>query len=355
MSSKCLVPNCENTVGIPFPKNSDLKKGWLKALKIIDAIPDEESFICLDHFDKKDVCEILDAEARICRSIKEGAIPIITPPNEEIASQESSYVSDTAHIKEEADTIHSEYTGENRQNDNENFLADHRVKGIKTGFISKQMCTENIATQISPNNIKNSDVPEVVLFNAEDCTICRLCGTEGYSMKNIFKEKIENVLVSVAIMECIYPIEILETDRLSKYICNHCLQTLTSYFKFRSICLENDKQQRDIDLCGPINNAYTDDSSVAGPSTSDCLPARKRKAHEDNSNIADKKQRFVEIFTDSEEDYSDADLDSLSDFIIHNEPEIKTYSRKKAAPKKNVVDKNFVKVEEELEGSSKGN
>lgn len=37
---------------------------------------------------------------------------------------------------------------------------------------------------------------------------CRLCTGENLNMKNIFEEKIENVPASVAIMECIYPIEV---------------------------------------------------------------------------------------------------------------------------------------------------
>ncbi|KAJ8948022.1 hypothetical protein NQ318_003355 [Aromia moschata] len=177
--------------------------------------------------------------------------------------------------------------------------------------------------------------------------------------KKYISRKIENVLVSVAIMECIYPIEILKNDKLSKEICLICLESLTSYFKFRSVCLENDKKQRDL---------YHDEIHQTEPCTS-TSDQHKRSANGDQCPIADKKQRIEDhIFSDSEDDYSDQDdLDSLSDFIVKSEntgqkqnqtptlappPLIPLQKREKTRivikQTSSEIDKKFDKVEEEL-------
>ncbi|KAJ8934000.1 hypothetical protein NQ314_013635 [Rhamnusium bicolor] len=155
--------------------------------------------------------------------------------------------------------------------------------------------------------------------------------------------------------------DIAEDDKLSKEICHSCLKSLTSYFKFRSICLENDKRQRDL---------YNEDEPQIEAQTNN---KQKRKATEGACTVTNKKQRVVEeVFSDSENSYDENDdLESLSDFIVKKEPGVSNTFGNKQDPdppvsppplvslQKHIVtvipkqsqsdiDKKFDKVEEEL-------
>ncbi|KAH1016880.1 uncharacterized protein LOC109545297 [Dendroctonus ponderosae] len=48
--SKCFVPECNNNVGVLFPKNGEVRKSWLLALRLEHLTPDRKSFVCMDHF-----------------------------------------------------------------------------------------------------------------------------------------------------------------------------------------------------------------------------------------------------------------------------------------------------------------
>lgn len=65
---RCFVPNCENTTGVPFPEDQDLKNIWLKSLNLVDVLPVEESFVCLNHFDDNDIEDFVN-EGRIVTSL----------------------------------------------------------------------------------------------------------------------------------------------------------------------------------------------------------------------------------------------------------------------------------------------
>lgn len=55
MEKRCFVPNCECTNGVNFPKDNDLRKIWLDGLNLKDTVPNDDDFICLGHFDSKDL------------------------------------------------------------------------------------------------------------------------------------------------------------------------------------------------------------------------------------------------------------------------------------------------------------
>ncbi|XP_044758768.1 uncharacterized protein LOC123316650 [Coccinella septempunctata] len=72
---RCFVPNCENTQGVPFPEDQELKNIWLKSLHIEDVLPDDGSFVCLDHFEKDDIEDIVNEENFLERRVLPTAIP----------------------------------------------------------------------------------------------------------------------------------------------------------------------------------------------------------------------------------------------------------------------------------------
>ncbi|KAL3274269.1 hypothetical protein HHI36_015678 [Cryptolaemus montrouzieri] len=72
---RCFVPNCENTIGVPFPEDFELKNIWLESLQVTDGTPDSSSFVCFDHFDKNNVEEIVNEEGSIEKKLLPGAIP----------------------------------------------------------------------------------------------------------------------------------------------------------------------------------------------------------------------------------------------------------------------------------------
>lgn len=76
---RCFVPNCENTVGVPFPEDQELKNIWLKSLNIEDIIPDDESFVCLDHFENNDVEDVVNEENFLERRLLPSAVPKLCP------------------------------------------------------------------------------------------------------------------------------------------------------------------------------------------------------------------------------------------------------------------------------------
>lgn len=53
---ECFVLNCNQRVGVPFPKNENLKNEWLKVLQQNGTNTElvENSFLCLDHFHDSD-------------------------------------------------------------------------------------------------------------------------------------------------------------------------------------------------------------------------------------------------------------------------------------------------------------
>ncbi|XP_060522909.1 uncharacterized protein LOC132699933 [Cylas formicarius] len=76
---KCFVPGCENTVGVLFPKNAEVKKRWLNSLELVSIEPESNSFVCLDHFED-------DSEGKI------GALPTRKPPKEPPSMKEISNI-----------------------------------------------------------------------------------------------------------------------------------------------------------------------------------------------------------------------------------------------------------------------
>lgn len=49
------MPMCNNTTGVPFPRDANLKKEWVESLKIKKLVPQNGSFVCLDHFKETDL------------------------------------------------------------------------------------------------------------------------------------------------------------------------------------------------------------------------------------------------------------------------------------------------------------
>ncbi|GBM86994.1 hypothetical protein AVEN_19892-1 [Araneus ventricosus] len=68
MPSPCCVPGCrsnykknENVSVFSFPRNENLKKSWITAIKRQDFIPTKHSRVCINHFPIKDVITSLKA------------------------------------------------------------------------------------------------------------------------------------------------------------------------------------------------------------------------------------------------------------------------------------------------------
>nr|XP_022906669.1 uncharacterized protein LOC111418369 [Onthophagus taurus] len=53
----CFVPDCNNSLGMPFPENPGTKRKWLESLGTEGVEPNEKSFVCLDHFRPSDIIE----------------------------------------------------------------------------------------------------------------------------------------------------------------------------------------------------------------------------------------------------------------------------------------------------------
>lgn len=51
----CFVPNCECTNGVAFPKDMETKQQWLEGLNLKDAQPKDDDFVCLGHFEPRDL------------------------------------------------------------------------------------------------------------------------------------------------------------------------------------------------------------------------------------------------------------------------------------------------------------
>lgn len=194
MSSKCFVPSCDNTVGIAFPEEPEIKKKWLEILGVSDLEPESSSFVCLDHFQED---ENEEADGIIGNQLK-------TTSETSTASKKSS----TKSVKEEKN-------GENTAKETQIFSVDE--------FSDE---TAGLSTRTGE--------------------ICRLCMKEKLKdVKNIFVEEIEDgVHIVFAILACIHPIEISYEDSLPKIICGECLELLRVCFKFRTVCLKNDKIQK---------------------------------------------------------------------------------------------------------------
>ncbi|KAJ8922979.1 hypothetical protein NQ315_001527, partial [Exocentrus adspersus] len=251
----CCVPNCGSTVGVLFPEDTTIKSKWLEALNIEETSLDPEQFVCLGHFNHED---LIENEVRV----KEGVIPLKI---------------NTATYQETKDSVDVDLESENENTFEKEAVTDEVQ--LKT----KNKEADKAESETAP--------AEDTIPSKPDLKICRLCMEEKQDSKNIYEEKIENIPVFVAIMECIYPIEILSNDKLSKEICFACFECINNYFKFRSLCLENDKKQRDKHREG-----------VKSPST-----GSKRKPESSTGTYTVKKPRVLEILTDSEDDYDYVD------------------------------------------------
>lgn len=52
---RCFVPNCESTTGVRFPADEKVRCTWLDTLAIDHGVPEQEDFVCAEHFDASDV------------------------------------------------------------------------------------------------------------------------------------------------------------------------------------------------------------------------------------------------------------------------------------------------------------
>ncbi|XP_018566110.1 uncharacterized protein LOC108907076 isoform X2 [Anoplophora glabripennis] len=364
MSSKCFVPNCKNTVGVLFPEEPNLKKKWLEVLRIKDVNPNLTSFVCSRHFEDAD---LIDSEGLV----KEGALPTkvavsTTNNDKDVESKSQELCEDTAEsheqtgevqvkieactaVEDEIDEEINKMPCENTSNgdDTVNCPEENSTDGDNC-LTSKEVTNESVVEN------EESESPKTLVEpprTKQEKKTCRLCAEEKSDVKNIFEEKIENVPACVAIMECIYPIEILKSDKLSKDICTSCLECINSYFKFRSVCLDNDKKQRDIH--GEDKLILDDKSSFKRSSD------QKRKAELSAGASSSKKLRVHEILSDSEDDYDDRDdLESLSDFLVKKNDPLESKPNFLSPPplvplpalssRQAAIKAKFDKVEEEL-------
>ncbi|CAG9865450.1 unnamed protein product [Phyllotreta striolata] len=117
--------------------------------------------------------------------------------------------------------------------------------------------------------------------------ICRLCMEHKDETKNIFIEEIEeSTPIVFAILACIHPIEISYEDNLPKTICIDCLNILEVCFKFRSVCLKNDKIQKQSSRgkIQPVTSSAKKQKRTEDIETDTPEPTKKAKTSEAKDN-----------------------------------------------------------------------
>ncbi|XP_971707.2 uncharacterized protein LOC660378 [Tribolium castaneum] len=183
---RCVVPNCKNTAttGIPFPKQAEILKQWLEALEIPDFVPDDTSFVCLDHF--SDDSDVLDR-------VKENAL--------------------------------------------ENVLEELPIPSPTKNRKAEEKVTPKPSTSEKFDAFGRPPL--------DHQSACRLCLGKEDATTNVYTLLIPNVTIAQAITTCMPSLRVAKGDRLSKLICPKCLQTVRSYYKFRTNCLSSDHKQRE--------------------------------------------------------------------------------------------------------------
>lgn len=287
MSSKCFVPSCKNNVGIAFPEDPEIKEKWLDILGIPHLQPKPSSFVCLDHFqDDEDLDEIPNTESgKISSNLKQ----VTTKTNPDQIVIEGKIVK-IGSIETEKPESHGDEEADDPDQSQENVSSEH---------------TE----------------------------ICRLCMEQKEDTKNIFVEEIEDSIPIVfAILACIHPIEISYEDNLSKNICIDCLNILQVCFKFRSVCLKNDKIQK--------QSLRTQASPI--------IKKQKRKGEETTEQVKKKTKS-----ADHEDKYDE--LEAINEFLVKKDGKeiIKTEDTKnmhddKISQNNNSQNESMNRMEEEL-------
>lgn len=56
----CILPNCNNAIGVGFPRDENLKRIWMDILKL-NVEPDENAILCCNHFRDTDIIQKTDS------------------------------------------------------------------------------------------------------------------------------------------------------------------------------------------------------------------------------------------------------------------------------------------------------
>ncbi|KAF5270622.1 hypothetical protein FQA39_LY01360 [Lamprigera yunnana] len=196
--SKCVVPNCKSTVGVPFPKDSKIKEKWRQGLQLTNAAIKQNSIVCFSHFHPTDLRDDNSTGRRPINRLKRGAVPHINPNDN----------GDTD------DRIELIQLNEDSEKDDKN---DGNL------FLVGLLCSN-------------------VLFieEAKDEKTCRGCLTHKNVESHLFDFFEKRITISAAFTVCIPSISIARDDDLPKYFCNTCLNALKTIYKFRKKWITTD-------------------------------------------------------------------------------------------------------------------
>uniref|UniRef100_A0A1Y1JWE8 Uncharacterized protein n=1 Tax=Photinus pyralis TaxID=7054 RepID=A0A1Y1JWE8_PHOPY len=89
--TRCIVPKCKNTAGVPFPKDLEVREKWLEGLELNNSTIKQSSFVCLSHFAPADLRDDdYSKSRRPIQRLKRGAIPSISHNNAALSDDDSN-------------------------------------------------------------------------------------------------------------------------------------------------------------------------------------------------------------------------------------------------------------------------
>ncbi|KAK5641797.1 hypothetical protein RI129_010344 [Pyrocoelia pectoralis] len=194
-NTKCIVPNCKSTAGVPFPKDYELKEKWLEALQLQNSLVKQGSFVCFVHFSPSDLRDDVNSKSR--RSV-------------------------------------------------------HR---LKRGAVPSISITEGCQSDASEDDssLQTSEV------ESEESLMCRACMSDKNLFTHLTDCMEDDITIVSALNTCISALNVSEEDQLPKYICRSCLATLKVVYKFRKKCLTSDSIMKMYHFGGERKRSTTSD------------------------------------------------------------------------------------------------
>ena len=92
---------------------------------------------------------------------------------------------------------------------------------------------------------------EEVLFKIPN--LCRICLRQDDDLNSIFTATVTGVELPKIVMT-LAPILILENDGLSEKVCADCQEKVASAYKLQQLCVQSDKNQRNLLESVPIEH-----------------------------------------------------------------------------------------------------
>ncbi|KAL1497921.1 hypothetical protein ABEB36_008801 [Hypothenemus hampei] len=126
--------------------------------------------------------------------------------------------------------------------------------------ISRQKIVKPTSQHIHETR-KNSLITQNLTVYSVYEKMCRLCMVQSTNVtQHIFNKLNAEFTIAQAIGICLYPLQVLPNDMLSKYVCTNCLNFLKEYFTFHQNCMTNDSKQRySLDIYNDCPNSLSDE------------------------------------------------------------------------------------------------